>query len=506
MVQILYILYAKLKKGVQAREPSYFIHKIFSFLNRSSVLSNNESTVSSDDYPNGWNYERKLYPGRLLNKPPSRPSSASCIQTNYKRKSLTLVENEDRSSSETNLLLQTSIAMSEPVQQNDEPSSQGGVVERDTNEDAEAFLLQPKEYKMGKFLSISDTMLPAEERVHEYIAESPAPPPRPIVARKAEDEATKAQSSVKEENGDEKEAAEDEGEKFEEDEVPRDYQPGKFVTHSDPTSSSQSEEIKDTMEEEEVENSDPPATAVEMQLGKFVSQNNTTNSLQDDANNRDVKAGLEKPTPLAITDLEGEKPATVEPEKTSEQSSKTENKTNRWFDAYMKCRAAQAKAAPVRKRIPPVIKEIPDKKPEKQEEPPPEPPVNARNINMDDFEKVQKITPSKSQKWREAMQKYKALEQKTTTPSPQATSSSGNEEKNSESSSAKSPHKSAEEPTYSSLAQRAQMFGGMRKKPPLRRAKSFQIGSSDSASSPLATGLTRPTRVLKRQSTASSFN
>ena len=472
------------------------------------MLSNNESTVSSDDYPNGWNYERKLYPGRLLNKPPSRPSSASCIQTNYKRKSLTMVENEDRSSSETNLLLQTSTAMSEPAQQNDEPSSQSGVVERDTDEDAEAILLQPKEYKMGKFLSISDTMLPAEERVHEYIAESPAPPPppRPIVTRKVEDEVTKAQSSVKEESGDEKEAAkEEEGEKLEEDEVSRDYQPGKFVTQSDPTSSSQSEEIKDATEEGESEKSDPPATAVEMQLGKFASQN-TANSLPDDANDHDVKTGLEKPTPLVITDLEGEKSAIVEPEKTSEQSSKTENKTNRWFDAYMKCRAAQTKAAPVRKRIPPVIKEVPDKKPVKQEEPPPEPPVNARNINMDDFEKVQKITPSKSQKWREAMQKYKALEQKTTTPSPQATSSSGSEEKNSESSSAKSPQKSAEEPTYSSLAQRAQMFGGMRKKPPLRRAKSFQIGSSDSASSPLASGLTRPTRVLKRQSTASSFN
>ena len=483
----------------------------FSVLHRSSVLSNNESTVSSDDYPNGWNYERKLYPGRLLNKPPSRPSSASCIQTNYKSKSLTMVENEDRSSSETNLLLQTSTAASEPAQQNDEPLSQGGVAERDTDEDAEAVLLQPKEYKMGKFLSISDTMLPTEERVHEYIAESPAPPPpQPIVARKAEDEATKAQSSVKEENGYEKEAAKDEEvEKFEEDEVPRDYQPGKFVTQSDTTSNSQSEEIKDTTEEEKVEKSEPPATPMEMQLGKFVSQNNTTNSLPDDANDRDVKPALEKPTPSAITDLEGEKSATVEPEKTSEQSSKKENKTqpsNRWFDAYMKCKAAQAKAAPVRKRIPPPIKEVPDKKPVKQEEPPPEPPVNARNINMDDFEKVQKITPSKSQKWREAMQKYKTLEQKTTTPSPQATSSSGSEEKNSESSSAKSPQKSAEEPTYSSLAQRAQMFGGMRKKPPLRRAKSFQIGSSDSASSPLASGLTRPTRVLKRQSTASSFN
>ena len=453
------------------------------------MLSNNESTVSSDDYPNGWNFEQKLYPGRLLNKPPSRPSSASCIQTNYKRKSLTMVENEDRSSSETNLLLQTSTTTpSEPVQQNDKPSSQGGIVERESDEDAEA---QPKEYKMGKFLSISDTMLPAEERTHEYIAESPALPPRPIVVRKVEDEVTKAKSSVNEENGGEKEAEEEEeGEKFEEDEVPIDYQPGKFVTQTDPTP--QSEEIKDTMAEEEVEKSDPPATAVEVQLGKFVSQNNTTNSVPDDANDRDVKAGLEKQTPLAITDLEGEKSVIVEPDKTSEQSSKTENKTqpsNRWFDAYMKCRAAQAKAAPIRKRIPPVIKEVPDKKPKKQEEPPPaakEPPVNARNINMDDFEKVQKITPSRSQKWREAMQKYKALEQKATIQSAQASSSSN--EENSESSAAKSPQKSAEEPTYSSLAQRAQMFGGMRKKPPLRRAKRFQIGSSDSASSPLATG------------------
>ena len=457
------------------------------------MLSNNESLVSSDDYPNGWNFERKPYPGRPLNKPPSRPSSASCIQTNYKRKSLTMVENDDRSSSETNLLLQPSSTV-EPVQ-NDTSSSQSNI-DKESDEDA-----QPREFQMGKFMSISDTMLPAEERTYEYIAESLTPPPVRKVADKVVKEVVVAQTPVVEKNEDKKEA-EEEGnreEKLAEGEVPRDYQPGKFVTQTDPTS--QSEKTKDTTADEDVEKSDPPAI-MEVQLGKFVSQSNTT-SLPEEVN--DTSADLEKPTPPAFTDLEIEKSATVELDKTSEQSSKTENKvqpSNRWFDAYMKCKAAQAKVAPVKKRIPPVIKEAPVKTPEKHEEAqvPKEPPVNASKVNMDDFEKVQKITPSRSQKWREAMQKYKALEQKATVQNVQA---GGSEEENS---AVKSPQKSAEEPTYSSLAQRAQMFGGMRKKPPLRRAKSFQIGSGDNASSPLATGLTRPTRVLKRQMTASSFN
>ena len=461
------------------------------------MLSNNESTVSSEDYPNGWNYdhERKLYPGRLLNRPPSRPSSASCIQTNYERKSLTMVKNDDRSSSETNLLLQTSSTI-EPAQ-SDETLSQSNT-EKESDEDAAH--LQPRDYKMGKFLSISDTMLPAEERTHEYIAESLTPPPVRKVADKAVKTLEAEHTPEEKSNEDKKEAEEEENreEKVVEDEVSQDYQPGKFVTQTDPTQ--QPEETKDTTADEDTEKSDPPVI-VEVQLGKFLSQSNTT-SPPDEVN--DTAADLEKPTPLAITDLESEKSVEAMPHETNEQPTKTENKvqpSNRWFDAYRKCKAAQAKATPIKKRIPPVIKEVPPvKKPEKQEEPqaPKEPPVNASTVNMDDFEKVQKITPSRSQKWREAMQKYKTLEQKATSQNVQASGG--------ESSAVKSPQKSAEEPTYSSLAQRAQMFGGMRKKPPLRRAKSFQIGSSDSANSPLATGLTRPTRVLKRQMTASSFN
>ena len=464
------------------------------------MLSNNDSTVSSEDYPNGWNFERKPYPGRLLNKPPSRPSSASCIPTNYKRKSLTTVENDDRSSSETNLLLQTSSTI-EPVQ-NDEISSQSTCnTEKESDEDAA--YLQPTEYKMGKFLSISNTMLPAEQRTYEYIAESLTPPPVRKVADKAVKDLVAENTPKEKNNGDKKETEEEENgeEKVVEDEIPQqDYKPGKFVTKTDPTP--QPEETKDTTPDEDTEKSDTPAI-VEVQLGKFVSQNNTT---LPPGEVNDKTADLGKPPPLSITDLESEKAAKNVPDETSEQSSRTENKvqpSNRWFDAYMKCKAAQPKAAPlVKKRIPPVIKEVPVKKLEKQEEPqaPKESPVNASTVNMDDFEKVQKITPSRSQKWREAMQKYKTLEQKATN------QASGVEEENSQSSAVKSPQKSAEEPTYSSLAQRAQMFGGMRKKPPLRRAKSFQIGSSDSTSSPLATGLTKPTRVLKRQMTASSFN
>lgn len=460
------------------------------------MLSNNGSTVSSDDYPNGWNLERKPYPGRLLNKPPSRPSSASCIQTHNKRKSLTSVENDDRSSSETNLLLQTSSTV-QPVQ-SDETLPQHNV-ERESTE-AAAFL-QPKEYKMGKFLSISDTMLPAEERTHEYIAQSLTPPLVQKAANQAVREVVTTQTSVEDKKSEADKKEVEEGRNGEEkllaeDEVPpRDYKPGKFVTKTEP--STQLEETKDTTaEDEDVEKSNPPPAITEVQLGKFVTQSNST-SPPDEVSKETSDVG--KPTPLAITDLESEKSANVESDKTSEQSSKTENEvqpSNRWFDAYMKCKAAQAKAALIKKRMPPVIKETPVKKPEKQEEEPKEPPVNASPVNMDDFEKVQKITPSRSQKWREAMQKYKAL----------ATSSSSEENDSEKSSAVKSPQKSAEEPTYSSLAQRAQMFGGMRKKPPLRRAKSFQIGSSDGTSSPLATGLTRPTRVLKRQMTASSFN
>ena len=406
-----------------------------------------------------------------------------------------MVENDDRSSSETNLLLPSS-STAQPAQNGEQ-----SIVEKENAKDT--VFLQPQEFKMGKFLSISDTMLPAEERTHEYIAESLTPPPVHKVAGEAVKEVVTAETPVEEKNGD-KEEAKEEGngkEKLVEDEVPRDYQPGKFVTQTIPTL--QPEETKDTTADEDVEKSDPPAI-VEVQLGKFVSQSNTT-SPPEEVNN--ATGDLEKPTPLAITDLKSEKSATAEPDKTNEQSSKTETKAqppNRWFDAYMKCKAAQAKVAPIKKRIPPVIKEAPVKTPEKQEEAqvPKEPPVNAGKVNLDDFEKVQKITPSRSQKWREAMQKYKALEQKATIQNVQA---SGSEE-NSQNSAVKSPQKSAEEPTYSSLAQRAQMFGGMRKKPPLRRAKSFQIGSGDNASSPLATGLTRPTRVLKRQMTASSFN
>ena len=466
------------------------------------MLSYNESTVSSDDYPNGWNFERKPYPGRLLNKPPSRPSSASCLPTDYKRESPTIVENDDRSSSETNLLLQTSI---EPIQNYNSTSSQS-TTEKDSDEDTA--YLPPLEYKMGKFLSISDTMLPAEERIHEYIAKGPAPSAnKDKVADKAVKELDVAGAPVEENNGGKGETQEDDGgkeEKLTDDKMPTNYQPGKFVpTKSDTTS--QPKDTKDaTADDQDLEESSPPAI-VEVPLGKFVAQNSTTSQLEE-VSDTVTTADLGKPIPPTITDLEDEKLAkVVPPDETNKQSNKAKDKvqpSNRWFDAYMKCKAAQAKAAPVKKRMHPVIKEVPVKKLEKKEElPAKEPPVNASEVNMDDFEKVIKITPSKSQKWREAIQKYKTLEQKSVGQNVQAIS-----EEQSQSSTVKSPQKSAEEPTYSSLAQRAQVFGGMRKKPLLRRAKSFQIGSSDNASSPLATGLTRPTRVLKRQMTASSFN
>lgn len=446
---------------------------------RSSILSNNDSTAS-DDYSN---FDRRPFLGRMLNKPPSRPSSASCAQTESRKNLLLLMEEvEERSSSETNLILQTS-KREENEEEKDEISKTAAVVcggdDDKTKEEQEQLPQPPKSYKLGKFLSISDTMLPVEERSHEYIAEGPSEPQvEPAKQVKPVEPVEPAETPPSDDPGNPEK-------KPSEEEMPK-YQPGKFVSQVTPLTE--------------------PEKTISPEKTKTSPLNQTTNTTK--------VANLEEGEPVPEIKVPIPKATTskVPP-------------SNRWFDAYMKCKASQRRPSlPTKsshKENPPVTKTQPSvkdsatvvnpdqsalEKDKDSDQNTSEKDADQSTAKKDDFEKVQKITPSKSYKWLEAMQKYKAFkEQREDSRNSVETSEEGNKDESPSplSSTVKSPQKSAEEPTFSSLAQRAQVFGGMRKKPPLRRAKSFQIGCSCDSASPLATGLTRPTRVLKRQQTAS---
>ena len=432
---------------------------------RSSILSNNESNVS-DDYQN---FNRKPFLGRVLNKPPSRPSSASCVPTDTKRKQLILAETDDRSSSETNLTLEQS-SRDDEVYKTDSDKTQNsstvgsGSEEEEKREDDIPSL--PTQYKFGKFVSISDTMLPTEERDHEYIAEGPTTPP------------PSAPSDLE--------------------------KPVKPVQLEEQVVESVAQNVNDGKVEEEPSEDETP---VQYEPGKFVSQITSLSAPDQEETEAGEKAENVVPhTPVVTNPVSEHVPNTAE---AKQESSKQEGTppSNRWFDAYMKCKASQAK----QKKPPPVAAKKttatkpPVKKPELKELPIKEQPMatapDPGMVEKDDFEKVQKITPSKSYKWLEAMQKYKALKTDTEQKCESKSVQVADEWSQGPKTAVSTPKKSSEEPTFSTLSQRAQVFGGMRKKPPLRRAKSFQVGGDNA--SPLATGLTRPTKVLKKQMTAS---
>ena len=381
-----------------------------------------------------------------------------------------MAEVEDRSSSETNLIL--------PREDREvEGEERKGVCEVEMNEDStekqadvddddDIFLLQ-KKYQLGKFLSISDTMLPVEEREHEYIAEGPKPPSPPKDER---------------------------------------VNPAKLVKPVEPVEPAVESSSEDT-EEKPTEDEIP----INYEPGKFISQLNTSSSPKEVLNQDTTEKKAESPIltpPLAANRSEGDGGEILEADSPKPMPTKA-TPPNRWFDAYMKCKASQSPRRKLAPTKPPQFNAPPITRPlEVTESPLKAPPTSdscmTRDEKKDDFETVQKITPSKSYKWLEAMQKYKELKSDVKQKNTFDSSQSREEESSQLSSSVvKAPQKSAEEPSFSSLAQRAQVFGGMRKKPPLRRTKSFQVGSETSVSSPLATGLTRPTRVLKKQMTAS---
>ena len=382
-----------------------------------------------------------------------------------------MAEDEERSSSEINLITQRDEVCSPSLQdggeETKESSLQSSDNERECNEDE---YLQPKEYKLGKFLSISDTMLPPEERSHEYIAEGPTPPvteDKPVELAKPvevkEPEATAESKSVSEI-----------------DETPvAQYKLGAFVSQSQSTCSQVATEVHTTVEE----------------IAPPTSTPNTIDTAKSDP------ATSTPATQHGGAETDGKLTPPVAVEKQDKTSP-----SNRWFDAYMKCKASQ----PAKRKLPlsrrAHVTTAPATRPEAKDSATTEQPTTDASedgkVEKDDFEKVIKITPSKSVKWLEAMQKYRAL--RSTLEQPADTTDkdpASREDGQGEKKEMKLPQRSSEEPTFSTLAQRAQMFGGIRRKPPLRRAKSFQVGCDNA--SPLATGLTRPTRVLKKQMTTS---
>lgn len=368
-----------------------------------------------------------------------------------KRQTLTAVDdiNTDRSSSETNLDLsmqasprETMCQVTKPVaKQSQSPSSHSSDNENEHVEDE-----VPKQYQLGKFLSISDVQTPPEKRGKECASEGAKPdvPVQPIKEL--------GMALATNDNSGEEKAVEDD--------VPKQYQLGKFVRpiNSTTTATCTPEEIED--------------------------------------------APIEETSPTTNTSHKQERAESHVPEEEVVFTERDKvQPSNRWFDAYLKCKASRSTQAKTPSAKKPLAKKPLVKKPLAEESSAATP--DQGRDKKDDFEKVQKITPSRSYKWREALEKYRALksdpEQKTEPNSPAS-------EEHTQSSTAPVPvpvkpqQQSAEEPTFPSLAQRAQVFGGIRKKPPLRRTQSFQVGRDHT--SPLAMGLEKPTRVLKKQMTS----
>lgn len=390
------------------------------------------------------------------------------MPTGTKRSTLTVAVSDDRSSSETNLVMQKSSRDEEyKIETNGSDLAQysytpGNVGSLDEDREMEDNASQlPNHYELGKFISMSDTMLQTEERANQYDSAGPTSPTSSDTKDlEIQDKLVQLDEPVtvpapKDDIKVEEKQSEDEG--------PIHYQPGKFVSQT--TSTTPTPDLDETREDMTVEKTVPPAPTVV------------------------------NPEREHIPEAEADKPTT---ERASTPPS------NRWFDAYMKCKALHGHQ---KKPNSTAAKKLPANKPPPVEKPQVESPqvknlpvATAPQTEKDNFEKVQKITPSKSHKWLEAMQKYRALKSNRVqnTSRPSTNIQEGDEPTQS---SVKTPQKSAEEPTFASLAQRAQVFGGMRKRPPLRRTKSFRV-SSDNAS-PLATGLSRPTRVLKKQVTVS---